>query len=90
MSIIFRDNLPYKHNVACYPALFSNTCYIHRKYSFLFKVFVQLSNKDNFIEMEVTQNADIFSTTISHYPNHYSIVCFLITYISMQSSVSCP
>ena len=53
-------------------------------------VFVQLSNKDNFIEMEVTQNADIVSTTISHYPNHYSIVCFPITYISMQSLLLCP
>ena len=80
MSIIFRDNLPYKHNVACYPALFSNTCYIHKKYSFVFKVFVQLSNKDNFIEMELRN-------TISHYPNKSSIVCFLITYKSMQSLV---
>ena len=87
MSIIFRDNLPYKHNVACYPALFSNTCYIHRKYSFLFKVFVQLSKKRQFYRNG--SNA-IFSTTISHYPNHYSIVCFLITYISMQQLVSCP
>ena len=80
MSIIFRDNLPYKHNVACYPALFSNTCYIHKKYSFVFKVFVQLSNKDNFIEMELRN-------TIAYYPNKSSIVCFLITYISMQSLV---
>ena len=91
MSIIFRDNLPYKHNVACHPALFSNTCYIHKKYSFVFKVFVQLSNKDNFIEMELgRRETNKYTITISHYPNNSSIVCFLITYISMQSLVSCP